>query len=142
MLSHMLCYVMLFYIILCYVFNPDLYHLVYLMDDDDENKNFSPFVFNSANKFTLYVPSPLFPLSGPVRSHPIKQALEYGHPICCLVDIITGEHRLIKHKDHEKAFVETVRIIGQPKSMKLGEKVCRCHHSVIQPFFIHLTCLQ
>ena len=55
--------------------------------------------------------------------------LEFGHPICCLVDRITGEHRLIKHKDHEKAFVETVRIVGQPKSVKGGEKVgalCVC----------------
>lgn len=51
------------------------------------------------------------------------QVLEFGKPICCLVDSITGEHRLIKHKDHERAFVETVRIIGAPKSVKAGEKV-------------------
>jgi hypothetical protein len=51
------------------------------------------------------------------------QVLEYGNPICSLVDTVTGEHRIIKHKDHEKAYVQTVRIIGQPKSVKPGEKV-------------------
>jgi DNA-directed RNA polymerase I subunit RPA2 len=38
--------------------------------------------------------------------------VQMGSPICCLVDSLTGEHRLIKHKDHEAAYVETVRILG------------------------------
>jgi DNA-directed RNA polymerase I subunit RPA2 len=51
------------------------------------------------------------------------EVLEFGKPLCCMVDVTTGEHRIIKHKDHEKAFVETVRIIGNSKSVKSGEKV-------------------
>ena len=38
--------------------------------------------------------------------------VEYGSPLCCIVDSFTGEHKLITHKDHEKAIVSTVRIIG------------------------------
>ena len=38
--------------------------------------------------------------------------IEYGTPICCLVDCISGEHRIITHKDHESAHIETVRILG------------------------------
>ena len=37
-----------------------------------------------------------------------------GQPICCIVDTISGEHRLIKHKTDEKCYVETVRVIGAP----------------------------
>ena len=41
--------------------------------------------------------------------------MEYGNPVCCFVDSITGQHRTIKHKENEKAFVETVRVIGGQK---------------------------
>ncbi len=36
----------------------------------------------------------------------------YGEPVCCIVDTISGEHRVIKHKSEEKAYVETVRVLG------------------------------
>lgn len=39
-------------------------------------------------------------------------AVEYHEPICCLVDTLTGEQRFIGHKEHERAVVDTVRIIG------------------------------
>lgn len=51
------------------------------------------------------------------------EVMEYGKPMCCLIDSTTGEHRVIKHKDHEKAYVDTVRIIGSAKSVKGGDKV-------------------
>ena len=51
------------------------------------------------------------------------EVMEYGKPMCCLIDSTTGEHRVIKHKDHEKAYVDTVRIIGNAKSVKGGDKV-------------------
>lgn len=51
------------------------------------------------------------------------EVMEYGKPMCCLIDGTTGEHRVIKHKDHEKAYVDTVRIIGNAKSVKGGDKV-------------------
>lgn len=35
-----------------------------------------------------------------------------GSPICCFVDRITGEFRIVKHKEAERAFIQTVRIIG------------------------------
>jgi DNA-directed RNA polymerase I subunit RPA2 len=38
--------------------------------------------------------------------------LTLGKPLCCFVDEITGEHRTVKHKDDEKAFVDTVRVLG------------------------------
>jgi DNA-directed RNA polymerase I subunit RPA2 len=39
-------------------------------------------------------------------------AVEYHEPICSLVDALTGEQRFIGHKEHERAVVDTVRIIG------------------------------
>lgn len=38
--------------------------------------------------------------------------LNYGDPLLCLVDITTGEHRLITHKDHEAAYIQAVRLVG------------------------------
>jgi len=40
------------------------------------------------------------------------EAIQYGEPVCCIVDTISGEHRIIKHKSEEKAYVETVRVLG------------------------------
>ena len=39
-------------------------------------------------------------------------AVEYHEPICSLVDALTGEQRFIGHKEHERAVVDIVRIIG------------------------------
>jgi DNA-directed RNA polymerase I subunit RPA2 len=44
------------------------------------------------------------------------EVVEEGDPICCFIDSITGEHRVIKHKEHERAFIQTVRVIGSPAS--------------------------
>lgn len=38
--------------------------------------------------------------------------INYGDAVVCLVDVVTGQHRAIPHKDNEEAFVDTVRIIG------------------------------
>lgn len=38
--------------------------------------------------------------------------INYGDPICCMVDVNTGESQIIRHKDNEPCFVETVRVIG------------------------------
>ena len=43
------------------------------------------------------------------------EAIEYGDPICCFIDDISGEHRVIKHKDNERVFVDTVRVLCNDK---------------------------
>ena len=44
-----------------------------------------------------------------------------GDPICCLIDDMTGEHRIIKHKETERAFVDTVRVLGPSTSSRSGK---------------------
>lgn len=46
--------------------------------------------------------------------------LEQGSPLCCFVDNVTGEHRVVKHKDVETAFVATVRVLGVVGQMASG----------------------
>ena len=53
------------------------------------------------------------------------EVIEFGKSLCCMVDTTTGLHRVIKHKEHEKAFVETVRIIGSPRSIKGSDNLLR-----------------
>lgn len=38
--------------------------------------------------------------------------LHFGDPLVCLIDVTSGTHKIISHKDHEDAFVDTVRVIG------------------------------
>eukprot|EP00605_Chrysophyceae_sp_TOSAG23-4_P002894 GSChrysophyteH1.ASY1.ANO1.3189.1 assembled CDS len=40
--------------------------------------------------------------------------VKYKQPICCIVDTISGEHRIIRHKSEESCYVETVRMVGSP----------------------------
>lgn len=40
------------------------------------------------------------------------EVLTTGSPLCCFVDMLTGEHRIIKHKDVETAYVDSVRVLG------------------------------
>lgn len=42
--------------------------------------------------------------------------LEEGDPLCCFVDGVTGSHRVVKHKDHEVAYVDSVRVLGSNTS--------------------------
>jgi len=58
----------------------------------------------SGEKFAEALDSDGLPLEG--------EAIQYGEPVCCIVDTISGEHRIIKHKSEEKAYVETVRVLG------------------------------
>ena len=48
--------------------------------------------------------------------------IEFGKPICCMVDTVSGEHRVIKHKDSEVAVVQTVRVLGPSKLKTTGDK--------------------
>ena len=48
-------------------------------------------------------------------------AVQFDDPLICMVDMGTGEHRVIKHKEHEAAYVDTVRIIGASSKVK-GDK--------------------
>ena len=43
------------------------------------------------------------------------QYVEYGDPLVCIVDLNTGESHVTKHKDSERAYVQTVRVIGGSK---------------------------
>nr|BAK00019.1 predicted protein [Hordeum vulgare subsp. vulgare] len=38
--------------------------------------------------------------------------VHYGEPIVCLIDVSTGNHKIISHKDHEPAYIDAVRVIG------------------------------
>jgi DNA-directed RNA polymerase I subunit RPA2 len=104
-----------------------------VIDLDEEEKRFSSPTKKTAFRFTN-VKCP--PLANSVYSDMIGEkfcdsldydglpfegvAVCYGEPLCCLVDCVTGEHRLINHKDQESAFVETVRIIGNTDSASSG----------------------
>lgn len=46
--------------------------------------------------------------------------IDPGHAICCLVDTLTGEHRLVRHKENERAYVDTVRVLGTAGAMSAG----------------------
>ena len=58
----------------------------------------------SGEKFVESLDSDGLPLEG--------EAVQYGEAVCCIVDTISGEHRIIKHKSEEKAYVDTVRVLG------------------------------
>lgn len=45
-------------------------------------------------------------------------AVNAGDAICCLIDDLTGEIKIIKHKDNEKAFIDTVRVLGSGTNSK------------------------
>ena len=47
-------------------------------------------------------------------------SVKYGDPILCFVDSVTGEHKVINHKDQESAFIDTVRIVGHGSSRARG----------------------
>jgi DNA-directed RNA polymerase I subunit RPA2 len=40
------------------------------------------------------------------------EIIDPGEPLCCMVDEISGEHRVIKNKENERAYVDTVRILA------------------------------
>jgi DNA-directed RNA polymerase I subunit RPA2 len=40
------------------------------------------------------------------------EVMKAGDAICCLIDDLTGEFKIIKHKDNEIAYVDTVRVLG------------------------------
>lgn len=42
----------------------------------------------------------------------------YGEPLCCLINPLTGDHKIIKHKETESAHVDTVRVIGSGSGYK------------------------
>lgn len=46
------------------------------------------------------------------------QIIGPGHPICCMVDTVSGRQRIIRHKDSERAFVDSVRVLGTGSSSK------------------------
>lgn len=40
------------------------------------------------------------------------EIVEPGEPLCCLVDEVSGQHRVIKNKEIERAYIDTVRILS------------------------------
>jgi DNA-directed RNA polymerase I subunit RPA2 len=40
------------------------------------------------------------------------EVIAHGEPVCCLLDTLSGECKMIKHKEAESCFVETVRVTG------------------------------
>lgn len=46
--------------------------------------------------------------------------VNYGDPICCYFNRTTGEFHLLRHKDQESAFIETVRVIGSEEAAGSG----------------------
>jgi DNA-directed RNA polymerase I subunit RPA2 len=45
------------------------------------------------------------------------EVIQHGEPVCCLLDTLSGECRIIKHKDAEQCIVETVRVTGASGSV-------------------------
>ena len=42
----------------------------------------------------------------------VGDQLEEGDPICCVVDSVSGAEKIVKHKDRETAYVQSIRTIG------------------------------
>ena len=40
------------------------------------------------------------------------EIIQFGEPLCCFRDDISGEHRVVKHKDNERVVIDSVRILG------------------------------
>jgi len=51
--------------------------------------------------------------------------VRYGDPIICMVDMVTGNHKIITHKDNEGAFIDNVRLVGTSNSNSVGSSVLR-----------------
>lgn len=41
--------------------------------------------------------------------------VKYGDPLFCMIDRNSGEPRIVTHKDHENAFIATVRVVGSSR---------------------------
>lgn len=48
------------------------------------------------------------------------EVVEQGDPIVCFVDDVTGEYRVIRHKDAERAHIAVVRVLGPTTSGGAG----------------------
>lgn len=59
---------------------------------------------NAEDKFVPTLDIDGLPMEGEI--------VEPGEPLCCLVDKISGEHRVIKNKENERAYIDTVRILS------------------------------
>lgn len=44
------------------------------------------------------------------------ELINHGEPLVCMLDTLSGECRLIKHKDAESVFIQTVRVVGSGSS--------------------------
>ena len=53
------------------------------------------------------------------------EIVKSGDPIACLVNVVTGEHYVIKHKDGESAYVDTIRVLGKNTGGRVIEKASR-----------------
>lgn len=53
----------------------------------------------------------------------IADAVEYGDPIWSVVDQATGKEKAGKHKENEKAYVQTVRMIGNENGKAADNKL-------------------
>ena len=69
------------------------------IDDGDEND-----VGMAGEKYYEELDNDGLPMEGEI--------IEFGQPLCCFVDAITGEHKVVKHKESERAYVQTVRCLA------------------------------
>lgn len=61
---------------------------------------------------------PLHPSLGEDGLPEIGATVEEGDPLYCVVDDLTGKDRVGKHKEREKAYVQTVRVLGESNPKK------------------------
>jgi DNA-directed RNA polymerase I subunit RPA2 len=85
------------------------------------------FVFSNVKMSKVDISSPAA-VNTPVSSEFVCESLDsdglpmegtmvkYGDPLFCLIDRNTGEPRIITHKDHESAYIATVRVIGSSRA--------------------------
>ena len=50
------------------------------------------------------------------------EVVEFGQPLCCFVDSVTGDQRYVKHKESERAYVDTVRVLGSGAEVGAGKR--------------------
>jgi len=60
----------------------------------------------------------------------VGSVVEEGDPLYCAVDAVTGEVEVGKHKESERAYVETVRVLGDDTTGKGDGKIDKVgyHH--------------
>ena len=67
------------------------------------------------------------------------EVVNTGDPIACIVNVVTGDHFIMKHKDGESAFVDTIRVLGKNTGGGVVEKASRQVKDTVQLRKVSMT---